>query len=140
MGWRHYLKAQRGGSTAEFALLLPVLLLFVFGIIQFGMLMFTATQVHWATEEAARCASVRLDCKTGKAAGGAVTNALVKTYAGSVYSGLAPASFTYDRLGGCNRDTANNSVGHEVTGVAQFKMNLGVYYRVIPVTANACFP
>ena len=34
-------------------LVLPVLLLTVFGLIEFGMILFTNTQLHWATESAA---------------------------------------------------------------------------------------
>ena len=134
-----YSKAEEGASAAEFAMVLPVLLLLVLGLIQFGMLMFTATQLHWATEEAARCASIGLTCRVGGVATGAVNQTTVSAYANVRYRGLAPATFTYSADGSCKQSATGNS-GKAVTGSATFRLNLGVYYRAVDLTANACFP
>ena len=45
---------ERGAVAAEFALLLPVLLTIVFGIIEFGMIMYGREIVTNATREGAR--------------------------------------------------------------------------------------
>jgi Flp pilus assembly protein TadG len=136
-----YLKSETGASAAEFALVLPVFLLFVFGIIEFGMLFFTTNQLHWTTESAARCASVSVLCKTGQAVNGTVTNATVGNYANSVYKGLAGATFNYDTNGPCSRTGTNSAnSGRQVTGRSTFRMNLGVMVRSINLTANSCFP
>src|SRR5829696_5694980 len=50
---------ERGGATAvEMAFLLPVFLLFVFGIIEFARVVWTQTALQFASETAARCAAV----------------------------------------------------------------------------------
>jgi len=138
---RRFTRSEEGASAAEFALILPVFLLFVFGLIEFGMLLFTTNQLHWTAEQAARCSSVSMSCKLNGNATGAVTNTTVGNYAKSVYKGLAGPTFTYDTNGGCSRTGASNTnSGHRVTASANFKLNLGVYYRSIPLTADACFP
>ena len=50
--------AQEGTTAIEFALVAPSLFLVLFGAIEFGRLMWTQSALHFAVEEAARCASV----------------------------------------------------------------------------------
>ena len=50
---------ERGAVAAEFAILLPVLLLIVFGIIEFGMMMYGREVVTNATREGARAGIVQ---------------------------------------------------------------------------------
>lgn len=49
-----YLRRERGSAAIEFALLLPVLLLFVGGIIEFSLLMFATGVIDNAASSAAR--------------------------------------------------------------------------------------
>jgi len=51
--------AQRGGALVEFAVVAPVALILLFGIIQFGELMFAYHATDYAARSAARWASVR---------------------------------------------------------------------------------
>jgi Flp pilus assembly protein TadG len=48
------LRNQRGASAVEFAILLPVLVVIVFGIIEFGFLMFDKAIITNASREGAR--------------------------------------------------------------------------------------
>jgi len=132
-----YLRSEHGASAAEFALVLPVMLLLLFGLLETGMLMFTSTQLHWAVEDAARCAAIRSDCKTsGTTNAGKVTN-----WAKSSYKGLSGATFAYANNGPCSRTGASNAAtGNKVTGTANFKMNVGVFYKVVAINASACAP
>jgi Flp pilus assembly protein TadG len=50
---------QRGAVAAEFALLLPVLLTILFGIMEFGMIMYGREVVTNATREGARAGIVQ---------------------------------------------------------------------------------
>jgi Flp pilus assembly protein TadG len=50
---------ERGAGAAEFALLLPVLLMILFGIIEFGMIMYGREVVTNATREGARAGIVQ---------------------------------------------------------------------------------
>jgi Flp pilus assembly protein TadG len=140
---RGFTRSEDGTSAAEFAMILPVFLLFVFGLVEFGMLLFTTNQLHWTAEQAARCSSVSNNCKLNGVSNGAVTNSTVGNYAKSVYKGLAGPTFKYDTNGACSLSGTGNSAtnaGHRVTASANFKMNLGVYYQSVPLTADACFP
>lgn len=132
---RKFFHREDGASAAEFALVLPVFLLFTFGLIEFGMLFYTSTQLHWATEDAARCSSVRPDCKTTNA----TNNALVVTWARNHYRGLSVANFASFTNGTCNSNGATNT-GHVVTGSTTFVVNLGVFYKPVPINSRACFP
>ena len=49
-------KCQRGASAVEFAIILPLLLAFVFGIIEFGILLYNKAVITNASREGARTA------------------------------------------------------------------------------------
>ena len=52
------LRSRRGSVAVEYAFILPVLLLFVLGIMDTGRLIWTYATLNRAAEAAARCASV----------------------------------------------------------------------------------
>lgn len=56
--FRHFLASQHGAAAAEFAMVLPILLLFLFGIIDVGRLMWTLNSAEKATQMGARAAVV----------------------------------------------------------------------------------
>ena len=49
---------ERGASAVEFAIVLPVLVMFVFGIIEFGIVFYNKAMITNACREAARAAIV----------------------------------------------------------------------------------
>ena len=51
-------KDRRGATVVEFAVLAPVMFLFIFGIIEFGRLMMVQQAMTWAAREACREASL----------------------------------------------------------------------------------
>jgi Flp pilus assembly protein TadG len=51
-----FIKCQKGASAVEFAIVLPLLLLFVFGIIEFGILFYDKAIITNASREGARTA------------------------------------------------------------------------------------
>src|ERR1700721_1722059 len=51
------MNARQGTTAIEFALLAPALFLILFGAIEFGRLLWTQAALHFAVQEAARCAS-----------------------------------------------------------------------------------
>ena len=51
-------RAESGAAIAEFALILPVLMLLLVGTAEFGRLLWTKSLLDHAVNEAARCASV----------------------------------------------------------------------------------
>jgi Flp pilus assembly protein TadG len=50
--------SERGAAAVEFALLVPIFLVMVFGIMDFGLLIYSKTVVNNAAREAARTASL----------------------------------------------------------------------------------
>lgn len=55
------LQNQRGTSAVEFAIVLPLLVVFIFGIIEFGLLFYNKAMVTNASREAARTGIVYRD-------------------------------------------------------------------------------
>lgn len=123
---RHFLDSQNGAIAAEFAMIVPVMVLLIFAIIHMGLLLYTSTRLHWAVEDAARCASVRSDCKTD----GATNEASTEAWASGMYSGMATATFAWSA----------QACGNQVTGTATYRFNAVFFQRDVPLTATACFP
>lgn len=62
---RNFSKSQAGATVAEFAIVLPVFLLLVFGIIEFGRFTATRAQIEAALEKAGEYgATLQGDCLT----------------------------------------------------------------------------
>ena len=64
--WRSQWLLQRCGAVAiEYALLLPIILLFTVGLMDVGRLLWTYTTLNRAVEAAARCAAINfVECGT----------------------------------------------------------------------------
>lgn len=56
--WRHRIKDQRGQALVEFAIVLPIMLLVLFGMVEFGRIFYTQLAVNNAAREGARWAAV----------------------------------------------------------------------------------
>ena len=54
-----FVKDKKGQSLIEFALVLPILLLVLFAIVEFGLAIMTANVLHTASREGARLAAVK---------------------------------------------------------------------------------
>src|SRR2546428_9698739 len=92
---------ERGAVAAEFALLLPVILLILFGTIEFGMIMYSREVITNASREGARAGIVQV---SPKPTAGAITPIATTNLTGT---GINPAdvTITVTRAGG----------GHPVT-------------------------
>ena len=120
---RGLLHHEKGATALEFAILSPVFILIVVGGVNLGLLLFAAGSLHFAVEDAARCASARtIVC----------TNATTtQSYASSRYYGVAMTpTFAY----------ATASCGKSVTGSGTFAFNVGIANYSVPLSATACFP
>ena len=66
---RTLVRCRRGTAAVEAAFVLPVLLLLLLGILEFGRMFWAQASLDFAVQETARCASVRPDlCGTAEAA------------------------------------------------------------------------
>jgi TadE-like protein len=122
---RNYLACEGGGAAVETALVFPVFLLLLLGVIELGLMLWTEGSLQYAAESAARCASVdSTQCGSASA---------IETYAINHYFGPALASvnpFTY----------STTNCGHTVT--VSYTYTLGIPYGAysIPLSATACYP
>ncbi len=72
-------KTAKGQSLVEFALLVPVMLILVVGISEFGRAWMTRNILTGAAREGARVAAVQLDPPTSIAQGGAAVTAVLNS-------------------------------------------------------------
>jgi len=71
---------ERGGTAVEVAIILPVLVLIIFGIIEFGLLLYDQQVVTNASREGARAGIVQADPRPGLAAINSVVNSYTTGY------------------------------------------------------------
>lgn len=122
---RRNFRTDRSGATAlEFGLTAPAFFLFLFGIIEAGLLFWTQIGLQHGAELAARCASVNsILCPNAQA----ITNfASQQAYGLTLPSG----TFTYSAASCGNQ--VNASYAFQLPGI----FGLGP----ISLTAQACFP
>jgi Flp pilus assembly protein TadG len=113
-----------GTTSVEFALVAPVLFLIIFGGIQFGELLWTQSALHFAVQEAARCASV-----TPSTCG---TASQIAAYAASETTGLGLSSSVFT--------ATTASCGHQVSASYQYTFVTPTLLPFTPtLTAQACF-
>ena len=113
---------ERGTTAVEFAIVSPVFIALVIGILYLCLCLFLVGSLHYAVEEGARCASVRTTvCKDAST---------TVAYAQSRYFGPSSPTFTYATA------ACGNSVSASISYVAQ----LGLTQFTVPISATACFP
>jgi len=113
-----------GASALEFALTAPVFFLFLFGIIEFGLLFWTQLGLQHGTEMAARCASVNPTLCPGSSA--------IATYAAQQAFGLTLPSQTFSY--------ATSACGNQVSASYLFQFPEVLNLSPLSLTAQACFP
>ena len=121
--WIETAWTDRSGTTAvEFALVSPVFIALIVGMLALCLCLFLSGSLQYAVEDAARCASVRTTICNDPSA--------TVAYAQSRYFGPSKPTFTYTAA------ACGNSVSASINYVAQ----LGLTQVSIPFTATACFP
>lgn len=117
---------QRGATALEFALLAPVFVLLIFGIIALGMLFWTQVGLQHGVQMAARCASVNTVLCPGSD-----PNAIT-AYATQQALGLSlPASTFAHSVPAC---------GNQVSASYTFQFPAILNLNPLTLTAQSCFP
>jgi Flp pilus assembly protein TadG len=96
---RAKLRREEGAAAVEFALIIGLLAILVFGLLEYGLAFWQVQNLRAAAREGARVAAVRGD-------DAAVRDAMVESSAGSL-----SGSWSFSRSRTCDRDTS----GQEVT-------------------------
>jgi Flp pilus assembly pilin Flp len=112
-----------GGAALEYAIILPAFITLIIGGLCAGQLAFAVNSLHYAVQDAARCAAVKTTVCTDSSS--------TVTYAQGRYSGprISP-SFVYS-TGGC---------GHTVSVTASYPIILAAATLNVPLSASACYP
>jgi Flp pilus assembly protein TadG len=123
----------RSGATAvEFALLAPVLFMFLMGILEMGLALWMQNSLDYSVAEAARCAANSSTC----GAPSSQTSALVTAYAAGVSGAALDSSvFTYSHAA-----SPNNACGYQVTASYPLTLAIPFLNYSLTLTSSACYP
>ena len=113
-----------GALTVEFALILPAFVMVLVGGFYGCDLMFVASSMQYASQAAARCASVQATVCTDSTS--------IVAYANSHFaaSGVSAPTFSYS-ASGC---------GHVVSASYTYVLDTGMVRFNVPLSSTACFP
>lgn len=113
-----------GSNAVEFALVAPAFILLIVGSFYTAGLAFAASSLQFATEAAARCASVQTTVCTDSSS--------IQAYGRTRFaaSGAGTPNFAYS-ASGC---------GHVVTGTITYLFDSGLWKANVPLNSTACFP
>ena len=125
MTFRKFRRDAKGATAVEFALTAPVFIAMIFGVIEFGLLLWTQVGMQAGVETAARCATVNpgLCADTGS----------IQNYASqhSLGLNLSPSAFTFGK----------STCGNKVSASYAFPMLMTYFPSAsMQLSAQACFP
>jgi Flp pilus assembly protein TadG len=113
----------RGSAAIQFGLVAPSLLMFIFGIVEVGRMLWTMSALHYSVEEAARCASINATtCGTASKIQAFAAGRAGGSFASSVFT----ASVT-----GC---------GNRVSASYPMRLNIPFTSYAVTLTAQSCYP
>ena len=116
-------KDVRGSTAIQVALTFPVLVVFLFGIIQFGFAMWLQNALDYSVAEAARCASVNTTvCATASDIQNYAANQSGAGFASSIFSVSTPLC------------------GNQVSARYPLTLTIPALTYAITLDAHACYP
>lgn len=117
---------QSGASALEFGLTAPVFFLFLFGVVEAGLLFWTQIGLQHGAEMAARCASVNFTLCPNSNPNAITSYATQQTFG----LNLPSSTFTY----------STPACGNEVRASYTFQFPDLFNLAPLTLTAQACFP
>lgn len=115
-----------GATAAEFAIVVPVFVILVFGTISAAIAMSAVTQMHYAAERSARCLATTVSA--------ACTKEAIDTYAKGLYNGPGLTAFSF------TSPTTDPACGRQVTASGDYAIVTGFESTSITISATACYP
>jgi Flp pilus assembly protein TadG len=113
----------RGTTAVEFAIIAPCVVMLLVGTVNLCLMLLSIGSMHFAVEDAARCASARPSV--------CANSASIVAYAQTRYFGaLVSPVFTY----------AAAACGNQVTATITYDFNVGMFKQAVPLSATSCFP
>lgn len=100
---RNLFRERSGASAVEFALVAPIFLLMLFGMIEFARLFWTTHALHETAIATARCMGIpQLECEAGGAYNSESAIAFARSKAAGWLIQIAPTEIFLDRNSSCN--------------------------------------
>jgi|WetSurMetagenome_2_1015567.scaffolds.fasta_scaffold91923_2 Flp pilus assembly protein TadG len=135
-------REERGAAAAEFAMVLPVFLVLMFGAIHLCLMMYAVQQLDFATEATARCMVVAQG--SGYSSATCYTNTGTNSataYFDAHYLGptATPTLSQLDETQTCNASTTKDT-DYQVVATVNYNINAVFFTKSVPLKARACFP
>jgi Flp pilus assembly protein TadG len=114
-----------GSTSIEFAIVALPLVMFIIGLMEFGMAIWTQSAMQFAVEQAARCATVNTTL--------CATPAQVTTYASSVLLAPGASSISFSFIAA--------TCGNQVSATTTFSLLLSAMFpNAFTLSAMSCHP
>ena len=127
---------ERGVTAVEFALVGPLFLMLLFGVMQVSIWVLSAVSLQHAAEIAARCAAVKSTQCSCTSAGCTVSG--IQAYAADQATGLSVPATAFTVTGLVTKDACG---GVKVTGsFTPFSFTDGFGLPTYTASASACYP
>jgi Flp pilus assembly protein TadG len=110
-----FLRNDRGMAAVELAILAPVYLSLLFGVVQGGFLILTQASLHYAVQKGVRCMALQNTCPSPE----------------THYFSLGPTPVF---------SSAQLTCGQALTATVTYSLSVVLYKQDIPLSATSCFP
>jgi len=131
----------RGAAAVEFALVIIPLLLFLFGIFEFGRLLWTREALQSAAIAGARCMGIgQTECTTSGSYDAQKTAAYISGQGVALLVPLTASNVLLDDAATCSGVGGFSEVTINFTFQTAVPQLLGALADGIPLSASACFP
>jgi Flp pilus assembly protein TadG len=127
-------RTERGAAAVEFALVIPIFLVLVFGVIQYGLYFFAMQTGTTAVGDATRRMSVG-DCQTEAQVKSFIHSHLGSATTAGSASGITIVTRTYTKADGTGSVASPGEIGGTVTLTATFP-TLNLNFPLIPVPGD----
>jgi Flp pilus assembly protein TadG len=123
---------ERGAVAAEFALLLPVFMIILFGTIEFGMIMYSRELITNASREGARAGIIQV---SPKPTAGTITT-IATTYLTGTGINLADVTIAVTGAGGANPATLTVAATYQYRWLIPYIPTVLGLPRPLPLTGQ----
>jgi Flp pilus assembly protein TadG len=124
------IRSQKGAAVVEFAVVLPLLLLIVFGIVEFGFLLYNQAMLTNASREGARTAILNLDPRNSTANISTIVTNYTQQYLVTFSSGSDPGVQTIVKVNGVEADPS--VVGLSYTDFVTVEVTYQYSFLILP--------
>jgi Flp pilus assembly protein TadG len=134
-------RAQHGAVLVEFALVAPVFLMLLFGVIEFGRALWMQQALHQIAIVGARCMALpQSACASAATYDSTKTMTYIQQAANQWGLSLSNADIVQNNATNCGGQTGFSEVSVSIIFQSVVPQLLNIRSGAIPLTAAACFP